>query len=82
MEMEWNKILQEKISEILGIPNCVFTINEDLSVLGMNSIKSVQLIVELEEMFNIAFEENELFFENFYSLNKISELLSNKLMAL
>ena len=32
----------------------------DLYKMGLNSLKAIQLIVDLEEIFNISFEEDEL----------------------
>ncbi|WP_052350824.1 acyl carrier protein [Paenibacillus gorillae] len=41
------------------------TLEQDLYQYGLDSIKIIALIVQLEEHFNITFDDNELLFENF-----------------
>lgn len=72
-----NKIV-EKLQEVLETVKEIAT-GEDLAGLGLDSIRSVALIVELEEAFDIMFDDEELLFENFSTLNKISERVIGKL---
>lgn len=66
------------IKSILGHPEDIAS-ERKLSELGLDSIKSVQLIVELEEKFNIMFEEEELLFEHFATIQQIALLIYGKL---
>jgi len=52
----------------------------DLRSLGLDSMKSVALIVDLEETFGIIFDDDELIFEYFSTCNKIVERVENKLL--
>jgi len=52
--------------------------NMDLSALGLDSLKAMELIVELESFFNIEFEDEELLFENFNNVSKIVNRISEK----
>jgi acyl carrier protein len=45
-----------------------------LSMLGLDSIKTIQIIVEIEEHYQIVFEDEILKPENFSSLRKIVEM--------
>lgn len=54
---------------------------DDLTALGLDSIKSVALIVDLEVAFDITFDDEELLFENFSTLSKISERVRDKLVS-
>lgn len=74
--------LLEKLRIILALSDYEFTANEDLTSLGLDSIKSVHLIVEIEEKFNIIFEDEELLFENFSALDKIVDRIQSKLVTL
>ncbi|WP_308638627.1 acyl carrier protein [Paenibacillus silvisoli] len=69
-------LLQEALSE--DVKNVGS--NDDLINLGLDSIKSVSLIVALESTFDITFEDGELLFENFSSINKIVEIVTGKLV--
>ncbi len=50
----------------------------DLFLLGLDSITAVDLIVNLESMFGIAFEDDELIVENFSTVEKIMAHVSAK----
>lgn len=56
--------------------------HEDLNALGLNSIKTIALVVELEERFDITFEDDELLFENFATIRTIADRISGKLVSL
>lgn len=61
--------IKEDISELLY-----------LGTLGLDSLKIIFLIVELEASFNITFSDEELLYENFSSLDNIVERISGKLL--
>ncbi|NOU63247.1 hypothetical protein GC096_04210 [Paenibacillus sp. LMG 31461] len=56
--------------------------SDDLQTIGLDSLKTISLIVEIEERFDIMFDDKELLFENFSSLNKITEITLKKLNKL
>lgn len=56
--------------------------NMDLSVLGLDSLKAMELVVELESFFNIEFEDEELLFENFKIISEIVNRISGKINIL
>lgn len=74
-----NKIIG-KLQEILET-NKEIPPQDNLAAFGLDSMKSVALIVELEEVFNIIFNDDELLFENFSNINKISERVKSKLVS-
>lgn len=73
--------IQEKIGKVLEVSPEGITEHLELSHLGLNSIKTVVLVVELEEQFDITFADYELLYEYFSTLHKIVSLVSEKLAA-
>lgn len=53
-------------------------IEEDLITVGLDSLNTVSLILELEDRFDIAFDDNELLTENFSSIEKIATNILEK----
>lgn len=51
----------------------------DLTHYGMDSMRAIQLIVELETRYEIEFDDSELLLENFVKLNSIHSRVSEKL---
>nr|BCJ78236.1 acyl carrier protein [Niallia circulans] len=51
----------------------------DLFLLGLDSVTAVNLIVSLEGVFGITFNDDELIVENFSTVKKITEHVSAKL---
>ena len=62
----------EKVKDQLELQDDI-TLDDDLSLFGLNSLSSVNLIVELEEMFVISFADTSLLLSNFSSIRKIVE---------
>lgn len=50
----------------------------DLRNAGLDSIVTIKLVVNLEVKFDIEIDNEDLFVDNFSSINKISNLLSRK----
>lgn len=82
MEISLDKELVEKITskvkEILGREQDI-SLEEDLATLGLDSMGSVGLIVDLEELFDIVIDDEELMFENFSTIQKIVDRVAGKL---
>lgn len=73
--------INDKVSKVLAVPPEIITEQLELSSIGLDSIKTIVLVVELEEMFGIAFADQELLYEYFSRLDRITSLVSNKLAA-
>lgn len=52
--------------------------NDDLSSFGINSVKFIMLVLELENYFDIEFEDEDLSYKNFNSYNELRNYVSNK----
>jgi acyl carrier protein len=70
--------VSKRVQESVGL-NRMILVDEDLRSLGLDSMKSVTLIIDLEECFDIVFEDDELLFENFSTIQKIANRVSGKL---
>ena len=68
------------VSEILGNGYCIGD-NDDLVLLGLDSIGSVKLVVKLEEEFGILVSDDDLLIENFNSIEKICLFIQNAIGA-
>ena len=66
------------LSDVLGCDiQFIQQMNEedDLAVCGMDSVSAVQLIVKLEEVYEIEFQDVDMYIERINTLGKIFELL-------
>ncbi|MGG4094493.1 acyl carrier protein [Paenibacillus lautus] len=72
--------VKDSLKRLLEIGEQEVTDQEDLNQLGMDSMSSVNLVVELEEMFDIVFDDEELLFENFSTVQKITDIVERKLV--
>lgn len=68
------------LEKLLEVP--VEGISQNLDEIGMSSMNAIQLIVELETLYNIEFEDSELLFENFNTVEKIIAKVQEKLGSL
>lgn len=73
--------VKEKICSVLTTTPETITDHIELSRIGLDSIKTVVLVVELEEMFEITFADQELLYEYFSTLHKITSLVKKKITA-
>ena len=67
-----------KLQDILEVQEEI-PVDEELNNWGLDSIRSVSLIVELEELYQIAFDDDELLYENFSTIEKIIARVEGKL---
>ncbi|MNP27168.1 acyl carrier protein [compost metagenome] len=78
----------EIVSSIHSIINNVLeqevkiNMEDELEKAGFDSIKIMNLIVQIEESFDIVFDDEELVFEYFSNIKKINDLIQAKLAAL
>ncbi|RJX37520.1 acyl carrier protein [Paenibacillus pinisoli] len=74
--------IKQKVIEILELDqNRNVEPQEDLIMLGLDSFKSVSLVVELEMMFDIEFADDELLLQNYSSIERIVDNVSNRLFV-
>ncbi|PYE47273.1 acyl carrier protein [Paenibacillus barcinonensis] len=70
--------VEETVKEILDIHNPI-DLDKDLKELGLDSMKCINLIVKIEDLFNITFNNQEFKISNFKTIGTINKLLSEKL---
>lgn len=68
-----------KVKDKLNI-NSEVSIVDDLSSFGLDSFGSIDLILDLEDEFNITFESEDLFIDNISTLEKIIDLIKRKIL--
>ncbi|MFF2154429.1 acyl carrier protein [Paenibacillus chitinolyticus] len=76
--MNIEEIVVNKIKEKLNI-NSNLLPNDDLNSFGLDSLGSIDLILELEDEFDITFESEDLFIDNISTPEKIIKLIRGKL---
>ena len=54
-------------------------LDEPLSRVGLNSMKFMKLLIELEKLYDFVVEEDEMTLENFESIQKIVEYIDKKI---
>ena len=77
--------MKAQIKDIINVFNEVLhcedllieeNLDANLSQFGMNSLKSIELIVHFEELFNIEFVDEDLLLNNFSSVSEIIRILN------
>ncbi|MCP1311562.1 acyl carrier protein [Paenibacillus tyrfis] len=76
---EIKSLIEGILDGVLEQNNQQYDLDQELGQLGLDSMKSVALVIDLEEQFDIIFEDEELLVENFSSLQKIIEIVECKL---
>jgi acyl carrier protein len=69
----------DKVKSILNYEDEV-PLDADLANLGLDSIKFISLSVELENFYNITFDDDELLYESFSTVNNIVERITPKIV--
>ncbi len=52
--------------------------NDDLEELGINSLSFIRIVVEIEEKFNLEFEDGDLSYEKFSTIEDIANYIIEK----
>lgn len=74
MEME----IRELVCDLLEIPDIKnITDTEDLQKWGMDSLNCIELVIKIEEQFDIEIADEQLGLQYVDSINKIVELVTN-----
>lgn len=76
-----NPMLHDSIitSSIISIVSDILDLNDIDTKLELDSITAINLVVRLEEHFDIIFLDEELLIDNFSSIKLIEELVINKI---
>ncbi|MBB3114053.1 acyl carrier protein [Paenibacillus phyllosphaerae] len=70
-----------KVKEVLDLQNEISP-HVDLREIGMASMKTMELLVMLEVVFDISFDEDEILLENLSTVDQIYHQVMGKLSAL
>lgn len=77
--------IREKVLDIIktniGIEICPWQLDEDLTVMGMDSVSFIQIVVALEDNFEIEIPDEKLLLEEMGTLNKITMVVASALNA-
>ncbi len=65
------RIEPERIREISG--------DETLNRIGVDSVNFIEIVIGLEDEFNITFEDDELLLQNLNTINKLKNIITQKL---
>lgn len=73
--------LNGKILELLESPGSehVIDVNKNLTELGMDSKNTINLVVQIEQYYDITFDDDELLLENFDTMATIAANIQSKL---
>lgn len=72
LEEKLNKFIRDKFL----IENQLFPDDDIIATYALDSIKIMELVIDLEEEFEIEFPDEMLEINNFKSINHISEMIS------
>lgn len=79
METKLRSIIENNIDLIVPIDD--IGTEDDLSVLGINSVSFIKLVVEIEQEFDIEFEDDSLDFNNLKTIKDINDYIEKLLSA-
>jgi acyl carrier protein len=66
-------ILRTDVENVEKLPG-----DQPLRVIGMDSLNVMDIIVNLEDTFNIAFNEDELLMDNINTIDKLTRIIGQK----
>ena len=70
------------VSELLpNVDSQKLTSDQDIFYLGLNSINAMTLIFNLQEAFGVTFNDAEINFDNFRTIDDIVKLIDQKTQA-
>lgn len=77
--MDKEKIVREAVGKVLELDDPTvknLKIDDDLKSFNFNSLKTIELIVELEDIFNVEISEEELVSDNVNTIKDIMGIIS------
>lgn len=66
-------VLRVDIADLKNLPG-----DQSLRLVGMDSLNSVDVIVNIEQELNISFNDNELMMDNINTVNKLVKIVEQK----
>ena len=72
------KLIENKVKAILKHDRDI-TLDEDLRKLGLDSMKSFEMVVQLEDEYDIEFSGDENLLERFSTIQKIKDSVDSKI---
>lgn len=79
IEEKVRSILVEELEEELHVEAEKITNDDNLFLLGVDSLNIIKVVLAIEENFDIELDENELVITNLETISKISELIKKKI---
>jgi len=82
MVMELVERIEKIITDVLKIePGTIKEISRDdtLNRIGVDSVNFIEIVISLEDEFNITFEDEELLLQNLNTINKLKNVITQKL---
>ncbi|NDI34214.1 acyl carrier protein [Chengkuizengella sediminis] len=70
-------MLKENLEENEGVAIDQLGLDDDLSILGVNSMTFIKLVIAAEMEFGMTWDDEELDFRNFSTINNIINYISN-----
>jgi acyl carrier protein len=77
IEMKIRELVYKNID--MSIPMDEISINDDLTVLGMNSINAIKIIVDIESEYGFEFDDEDLNIDNFRTLNNLVSYVKSRI---
>jgi len=80
--MELVERIEKIITDVLKIePGTIKEISRDdtLNRIGVDSVNFIEIVISLEDEFNITFEDEELLLQNLNTINKLKNVITQKL---
>lgn len=74
---KYKEVIAEKIRQIIEIDQ--LDSDQLLDSVGFSSVSMIELIIELEDVFDIIFEDEELLTDNFKTVSLIADLVEIKI---
>jgi acyl carrier protein len=72
--------IKDQLGPILNLEPGILenlSLDDDLQEYNLSSIKFIEFVIELEAKYQISIDDSDLLFDNFSSIHKIIDLLSN-----
>ena len=73
-----NMELREIVLQYIDTKDGIIAEEEDLTMMGLDSLVFVKLIVSLEEEYSVQIDYEDLIIENFNTIGKIKQYLKDK----
>ncbi|GGF90583.1 acyl carrier protein [Paenibacillus aceti] len=82
-EQHIHLFLKKAISSLLERPELLeeLTADTQLSEIGMDSVMLVNLMVHIEQEYQVFYEDDELLEENFATIGKIGQIINDKVSS-